>query len=124
MKNEDEISLNLKSTHNNNGLILIQADMLTQEAAIHQIQEAKTMVEEDLQQKLEEFEEEREHLLKLANTATTMERELEQVSKPVVLNLFYSKALSYSKSILQGPPKMLVIFSCAILLQQREKCLI
>uniref|UniRef100_A0A8C1TSJ2 Golgin A3 n=1 Tax=Cyprinus carpio TaxID=7962 RepID=A0A8C1TSJ2_CYPCA len=54
-------------------------DMLTQEAAIHQIQEAKSMVEEDLQHKLEEFEEERVHLLKLANTATTLERELEQV---------------------------------------------
>lgn len=53
--------------------------MLTQESAIHQIQEAKTMVEEDLQHKLDEFEEEREHLLKLANTATTLERELEQV---------------------------------------------
>ncbi|TRY55647.1 hypothetical protein DNTS_008842 [Danionella cerebrum] len=57
----------------------IEVDMLTQEAAIHQIQEAKTMVEEDLQHKLEEFEEEREHLLKLANTATSLERELEQV---------------------------------------------
>lgn len=53
--------------------------MLTQEAAIHQIQEAKTMVEEDLHHKLEEFEEERENLIKLANTATTLERELEQV---------------------------------------------
>uniref|UniRef100_A0A8C1TTY0 Golgin A3 n=1 Tax=Cyprinus carpio TaxID=7962 RepID=A0A8C1TTY0_CYPCA len=58
---------------------IINTDMLTQEAAIHQIQEAKSMVEEDLQHKLEEFEEERVHLLKLANTATTLERELEQV---------------------------------------------
>ncbi|XP_056601862.1 golgin subfamily A member 3 isoform X2 [Triplophysa dalaica] len=57
----------------------IEVDMLTQEAAIHQIQEAKTMVEEDLHHKLEEFEEERENLIKLANTATTLERELEQV---------------------------------------------
>lgn len=60
-------------------MCLVQVDMLTQESAIHQIQEAKTMVEEDLQHKLDEFEEEREHLLKLANTATTLERELEQV---------------------------------------------
>lgn len=53
--------------------------MLTQEAAYKQIQDAKTMVEDDLQHKLEELEEEREHLIKLANTATTLERELEQV---------------------------------------------
>ncbi|MEQ2212062.1 hypothetical protein XENOCAPTIV_024512 [Xenoophorus captivus] len=55
------------------------ADMMTQEAAYKQIQDAKTMVEDDLQHKLEEFEEEREHLIKLANTATSLERELEQV---------------------------------------------
>lgn len=54
--------------------------MLSQEAAIQQIQDAKSMVEEDLQHKLEEFESEREHLLKLANTATALERELEQVN--------------------------------------------
>lgn len=53
--------------------------MLTQEANYKQIRDAKTMVEDDLQHKLEEFEEEREHLLKLANTAGTLERELEQV---------------------------------------------
>ncbi|KAK7172761.1 hypothetical protein R3I93_002780 [Phoxinus phoxinus] len=70
IKEKERIAVQLQS---------IEADMLTQEASIHQIQEAKTMVEEDLQHKLEEFEEEREHLLKLANTATTLERELEQV---------------------------------------------
>lgn len=53
--------------------------MLTQEAAYKHIQDAKSMVEEDLQHKLEEFEEERERLLQLANAASTMERELEQV---------------------------------------------
>ncbi|XP_036383304.1 golgin subfamily A member 3 isoform X1 [Megalops cyprinoides] len=57
----------------------IEADMLDQEAAFHQIQDAKSMVEDDLQRKLEEFEEEREHLQKLANTASSLERELEQV---------------------------------------------
>ncbi|KAG7241369.1 hypothetical protein INR49_025569 [Caranx melampygus] len=57
----------------------MQADMLTQEAAYKQIQDAKTMVEDDLQHKLEEFEEERDRLVKLANTASTLERELEQV---------------------------------------------
>lgn len=56
--------------------------MLSQEAAIQQIQDAKSMVEEDLQHKLDEFEAEREHLLKLANTATALERELEQVNSP------------------------------------------
>uniref|UniRef100_A0A673HN14 Golgin subfamily A member 3-like n=1 Tax=Sinocyclocheilus rhinocerous TaxID=307959 RepID=A0A673HN14_9TELE len=70
IKEKERIAVQLQS---------IEADMLTQEAAIHQIQGAKSMVEEDLQHKLEEFEEEREHLLKLANTATTLERELEQV---------------------------------------------
>ncbi|KAI2664895.1 Golgin subfamily A member 3 [Labeo rohita] len=70
IKEKERIAVQLQS---------IEADMLTQEAAIHQIQEAKSMVEEDLQRKLDEFEEEREHLLKLANTATTLERELEQV---------------------------------------------
>lgn len=58
----------------------LQADMLTQEANYKQIQDAKTMVEDDLQHKLEEFEEERDRLLKLANTASTLERELEQVA--------------------------------------------
>lgn len=53
--------------------------MLTQEANYKQIQDAKTMVEDDLQHKLEEFEEERERLLKLANAASTLERDLEQV---------------------------------------------
>lgn len=56
--------------------------MLTQEAAYKQIQDAKSMVEDDLQHKLEEFEEERERLIKLANTASTLERELEQVVMP------------------------------------------
>lgn len=55
--------------------------MLNQEANYKQIQDAKTLVEDDLQHKLEEFEEERERLLKLANTATTLERELEQVPR-------------------------------------------
>lgn len=59
---------------------VLQADMLTQEANYKQIQDAKTMVEDDLQHKLEEFEEERERLLKLANAASTLERELEQVA--------------------------------------------
>ena len=55
--------------------------MLTQEAAYKQIQDAKSMVEDDLQHKLDEFEDERERLIKLANTATTLERELEQVTQ-------------------------------------------
>ncbi|KAB0400563.1 hypothetical protein E2I00_011871, partial [Balaenoptera physalus] len=42
----------------------IEADMLDQEAAFVQIQEAKTMVEEDLQRRLEEFEDEKEQLQK------------------------------------------------------------
>lgn len=56
--------------------------MLTQEAAYKQIQDAKSMVEEDLQHKLEEFEDERDRLVKLANTASTLERELDQVGTP------------------------------------------
>ncbi|XP_063310466.1 golgin subfamily A member 3 isoform X2 [Pelobates fuscus] len=57
----------------------IEADMLDQEAAFHQIQEAKVMVEEDLQRKLEEFEVEKEQLQKLADSASALERELEQL---------------------------------------------
>lgn len=53
--------------------------MLDQEAAFQQIQEAKNMVEEDLQKKLEEFEGEREQLQKLADSAVALEREIEQV---------------------------------------------
>lgn len=72
---------------------VIQADMLTQEANYKQIQDAKAMVEDDLQHKLEEFEEERERLLKLAKAASTLERELEQVatlkSKNPLLNCFF-----------------------------------
>lgn len=57
----------------------VQADMLDQEAAFMQIQEAKTMVEEDLQRKLEEFEDEKEQLQKMADSAATLEQELDQV---------------------------------------------
>ena len=53
--------------------------MLDQEAAFMQIQEAKNMVEEDLQRKLEEFEDEKEQLQKMADSAATLEQELEQV---------------------------------------------
>uniref|UniRef100_A0A672IX75 Golgin A3 n=1 Tax=Salarias fasciatus TaxID=181472 RepID=A0A672IX75_SALFA len=70
IKEKERIAVQLQS---------IEADMLTQEAAYKQIQDAKSMVEDDLQHKLEEFEEERDRLVKLANTASTLERELEQV---------------------------------------------
>ncbi|XP_013873535.1 golgin subfamily A member 3 isoform X2 [Austrofundulus limnaeus] len=70
IKEKERIAVQLQS---------IEADMLTQEAAYKQIQDAKSMVEEDLQHKLEEFEDERDRLAKLANTASTLERELEQV---------------------------------------------
>ncbi|XP_034398360.1 golgin subfamily A member 3 isoform X2 [Cyclopterus lumpus] len=69
IKDKERIAVQLQS---------IETDMLTQEAAYKQIQDAKNMVEDDLQQKLEEFEDERERLIKLANTASTLERELEQ----------------------------------------------
>ncbi|XP_076746674.1 golgin subfamily A member 3 isoform X3 [Maylandia zebra] len=70
IKEKERIAVQLQS---------IEADMLTQEAAYKQIQDAKSMVEDDLQHKLDEYEEERERLIKLANTASTLERELEQV---------------------------------------------
>ncbi|XP_044296922.1 golgin subfamily A member 3 isoform X2 [Varanus komodoensis] len=56
----------------------IEADMLDQEAAFLQIQEAKTMVEDDLQRKLEEFEDEKEQLQKMADSAAMLEQELVQ----------------------------------------------
>uniref|UniRef100_A0A2K5D6L3 Golgin A3 n=1 Tax=Aotus nancymaae TaxID=37293 RepID=A0A2K5D6L3_AOTNA len=56
----------------------IEADMLDQEAAFMQIQEAKTMVEEDLQRRLEEFEGERERLQRMADSAASLEQQLEQ----------------------------------------------
>ncbi|XP_038559082.1 golgin subfamily A member 3 isoform X2 [Micropterus salmoides] len=70
IKEKERIAVQLQS---------IETDMLTQEAAYKQIQDAKNMVEDDLQHKLEEFEDERERLLKLANTASTLEMELEQM---------------------------------------------
>ncbi|XP_051922897.1 golgin subfamily A member 3 isoform X2 [Hippocampus zosterae] len=70
IKEKERIAVQLQS---------IEADMMTQEAAYKQIQDAKTMVEDDLQHKLEEFEEERERLIKLANRASNLEMELEQV---------------------------------------------
>nr|XP_057927046.1 golgin subfamily A member 3 isoform X2 [Doryrhamphus excisus] len=70
IKEKERIAVQLQS---------IEADMMTQEAAYKQIQDAKNMVEDDLQQKLEEFEEERERLIKLANTASNLEMELEQM---------------------------------------------
>ncbi|KAM4054055.1 golgin subfamily A member 3 isoform 1-T1 [Anomaloglossus baeobatrachus] len=57
----------------------IEADMLDQEAAFHQIQEAKHMVEEDLQRKLDEFEMEKEQLQKLADSASALDQEVEQL---------------------------------------------
>ncbi|XP_028432945.1 golgin subfamily A member 3 isoform X3 [Perca flavescens] len=69
IKDKERIAVQLQS---------IEVDMLTQEAAYKQIQDAKNMVEDDLQHKLEEFEDERERLIKLANTASALERELEQ----------------------------------------------
>ncbi|XP_046697702.1 golgin subfamily A member 3 isoform X2 [Silurus meridionalis] len=70
IKEKERIAVQLQS---------IETDMLTQEAAILQIQDAKSMVEEDLQRKLEEFEEEREQLLKAASKTASLERELEEV---------------------------------------------
>ncbi|CAB1319969.1 unnamed protein product [Coregonus sp. 'balchen'] len=70
IKEKERIAVQLQS---------IETDMMTQEAAYQQIQDAKSMVEDDLQHKLDEFEEEREHLQKLANTASSLERELEQM---------------------------------------------
>lgn len=60
--------------------------MLDQEAAFLQIREAKTMVEEDLQKKLEEFEGEREQLQKVADAAASLEQQLEQASNYCFLN--------------------------------------
>ncbi|XP_049554477.1 golgin subfamily A member 3 isoform X4 [Orcinus orca] len=57
----------------------IEADMLDQEAAFVQIQEAKTMVEEDLQRRLEEFEDEKQQLQTTAASAAALEQQLEQV---------------------------------------------
>lgn len=54
--------------------------MLDQEAAFVQIQEAKTMVEEDLQRRLEEFEDEKEQLQKMVASVATLEQQLEQAS--------------------------------------------
>ncbi|XP_029475555.1 golgin subfamily A member 3 isoform X2 [Rhinatrema bivittatum] len=69
MKEKERIATQLQS---------IEADMLDQEAAFLQIQQAKTMVEEDLQRKLEEFEDEKEQLQKMASCAAVLEQELEQ----------------------------------------------
>lgn len=63
-----------------NTVFCAQADMLDQEAAFVQIQEAKTMVEEDLQRRLEEFEDEKEQLQKVAASAASLEQRLEQAS--------------------------------------------
>uniref|UniRef100_A0A8D1W5M6 Golgin subfamily A member 3 n=1 Tax=Sus scrofa TaxID=9823 RepID=A0A8D1W5M6_PIG len=60
-------------------LVRRMADMLDQEAAFVQIQEAKTMVEEDLQRRLEEFEDEKEQLQKMVASVATLEQQLEQV---------------------------------------------
>ncbi|XP_004709815.2 golgin subfamily A member 3 isoform X1 [Echinops telfairi] len=70
IKEKERIAVQLQS---------IEADMLDQEAAFVQIQEAKTMVEVDLQRRLEEFEDEKEHLQKMADSAASLEQNLEQV---------------------------------------------
>ncbi|XP_043571374.1 golgin subfamily A member 3 isoform X2 [Chiloscyllium plagiosum] len=70
IKEKERIAMHLQN---------IEVDMLDQEKAFQQIQEAKTLVEDDLSRRLEEFEEEREHLQKLADSATALERQLEEV---------------------------------------------
>ncbi|KAM6166832.1 golgin subfamily A member 3 [Erethizon dorsatum] len=70
IKEKERIAVQLQS---------IEADMLDQEAAFVQIREAKTMVEKDLQRRLEEFEGEREQLQKVADSAVALEQQLEQV---------------------------------------------
>ncbi|XP_053443527.1 golgin subfamily A member 3 isoform X1 [Nycticebus coucang] len=70
IKEKERIAVQLQS---------IEADMLDQEAAFVQIQEAKTMVEEDLQRRLEEFEDERQRLQRVAASAVSLEQQLEQV---------------------------------------------
>lgn len=70
IKEKERIALQLQG---------IEADMLDQEAAFAQIQEAKTMVEEDLQRRLEEMEGEREQLRKVAASAAALEQQLDQV---------------------------------------------
>uniref|UniRef100_A0A2K6GPR8 Golgin A3 n=1 Tax=Propithecus coquereli TaxID=379532 RepID=A0A2K6GPR8_PROCO len=70
IKEKERIAVQLQS---------IEADMLDQEAAFVQIQEAKTMVEEDLQRRLEEFEDERQRLQRVAASAASLEQQLEQV---------------------------------------------
>ncbi|XP_015361100.1 golgin subfamily A member 3 isoform X1 [Marmota marmota marmota] len=74
MKEKERIAVQLQS---------IEADMMDQEAAFVQIREAKTMVEEDLQRRLEEFEGEREQLQKVADAAASLEQQLEQVKLTV-----------------------------------------
>ncbi|XP_048412164.1 golgin subfamily A member 3 isoform X1 [Stegostoma tigrinum] len=70
IKEKERIAMHLQN---------MEVDMLDQEKAFQQIQEAKSLVEDDLSRKLEEFEEEREHLQKLADSATALERQLEEV---------------------------------------------
>uniref|UniRef100_A0A8C8ZTW4 Golgin A3 n=1 Tax=Prolemur simus TaxID=1328070 RepID=A0A8C8ZTW4_PROSS len=69
IKEKERIAVQLQS---------IEADMLDQEAAFMQIQGAKTMVEEDLQRRLEEFEDERQRLQRVAASAASLEQQLEQ----------------------------------------------
>ncbi|XP_066510070.1 golgin subfamily A member 3-like isoform X1 [Hoplias malabaricus] len=109
IKEKERIAVQLQS---------IEADMLTQEAAIQHIQDAKLMVEEDLQHKLEEFEEEREQLLKMANTATALERELDQVK--VSLSQKDSQLASFQKEHVE---LMMQLTSAQEQLQEREQTL-
>ncbi|XP_027023947.2 golgin subfamily A member 3 isoform X1 [Tachysurus fulvidraco] len=95
IKEKERIAVHLQS---------IETDMLTQEAAIQQIQDAKSMVENDLQQKLEELEEEREQLLKVASKSTTLERELEEVrlslsQKDIQLSAFQREHVDLMKKL-------------------------
>ncbi|XP_053530564.1 golgin subfamily A member 3 isoform X3 [Ictalurus punctatus] len=109
IKEKERIAVQLQS---------IEADMLTQEAAIQQIHDAKSMVESDLQQKLEEFEEEREQLLRAASKSAALERELEEVrvslsQKEAQLSAFQRehvdlmKKLTETQDALQGKEQAL-----------------
>ncbi|EHA98714.1 Golgin subfamily A member 3 [Heterocephalus glaber] len=84
IKEKERIAVQLQS---------IEADMLDQEAAFVQIREAKTMVEEDLQRRLEEFETEREQLQKVADSAVALEQQLEQASTCCSPGLRHTEAL-------------------------------
>lgn len=70
LKEKEQIALHLQT---------IEADLLDQEKTVQHIEQAKALVEQDLAQRVEKFEDERLQLIKMADCATHLQKEMDKL---------------------------------------------